>query len=284
MKDRLRPYLKAVARNDWSWGVINAVLWPFVRPWQTLQHYRQHRADEIPTSVAYQLLVEKLVADAVVVAGPFQGMRYAEVQSVGSALFPKLLGTYEQELKPAIDQIIGTPYTAIVDIGCAEGYYAVGLAMRFPGIPVFAFDTDPQARYLCSQNALLNGVAIEVHGLCDRERLLSLPLGHRALIVMDCEGYETRLLDRDVVGSLSHHDFLVESHDCVAIETTQALLESFRDTHDVQMISSVDDIDKAYGYQLAELEALALGERKILLSENRPTIMKWLFARSRSQL
>lgn len=284
MKDRLRPYLKAVARNDWSWGVINAVLWPFVRPWQTLQHYRQHRADEIPASVAYQLLVEKLVADAVVVAGPFQGMHYAEVQAVGSALFPKLLGTYEQELKPAIDQIIGTPYTALVDIGCAEGYYAVGLAMRWPNIPVYAFDTDPQARRLCSQNARLNGVDIEVHGLCDRERLLTLPLGSRALIVMDCEGYETTLLDSAIVGSLRFHDFLVESHDCVAIETTQVLLESFGDTHDVQVIRSVDDIDKAYNYQSMELEPLSLAERKMVLSENRPTIMKWLFARSRSQL
>jgi hypothetical protein len=40
-----------------------------------------------------------------VVTGPFQGMRYI-YRSVGSSWFPKVLGTYEKELWPVVEQAI----------------------------------------------------------------------------------------------------------------------------------------------------------------------------------
>jgi hypothetical protein len=53
-------------------------------------------------------------------------------QAVGSALIPKLLGCYEAELHGVIACALNTTYDTIIDIGCAEGYYAVGLALHFP--------------------------------------------------------------------------------------------------------------------------------------------------------
>ena len=72
-----------------------------------------------------------LACNGRVASGPFAGMRHGDI-AVGSVLTVKLLGTYEKELWPIIDQIIATAYPLIIDIGAAEGYYAVGLAMRIP--------------------------------------------------------------------------------------------------------------------------------------------------------
>ena len=51
---------------------------------------------------------------------------------MGSVLIPKLLGSYEQELQPLLQRLAAQNYSEIVDIGCAEGYYAIGLGGCFP--------------------------------------------------------------------------------------------------------------------------------------------------------
>lgn len=74
----------------------------------------------------------------IVASGPFAGMRlhpeYSEL--------PKFLGTYEANLHPAIRRLTARRYDVILNIGCAEGYYAIGFARAVPGAQVQAFDTD----------------------------------------------------------------------------------------------------------------------------------------------
>src|SRR5579859_5362525 len=57
-------------------------------------------------------------------SGPFAGMRYVDA-SIGSAYLPKLLGIYERELHPVIEEACASRPGLIVDLGAAEGYYAV---------------------------------------------------------------------------------------------------------------------------------------------------------------
>ena len=61
-----------------------------------------------------------------------------------------------------IERIVAAPYERIVDIGCAEGYYAVGLALRMPGTRIFAFDINEKAQAACRNLATLNGVSDRV--------------------------------------------------------------------------------------------------------------------------
>src|SRR5436190_882004 len=69
-----------------------------------------------------------LSPDKKVLGGIFKGLQYPRFESSGSGLVTKLLGSYENELHPFIQQLGANKYTEIIDIGCAEGYYAVGLA------------------------------------------------------------------------------------------------------------------------------------------------------------
>lgn len=65
-----------------------------------------------------------------ILAGPFRGMKYIE-NSHGSAYLPKILGSYEKELHKFIPRIVEEEYELILDIGAAEGYYAVGLSYLY---------------------------------------------------------------------------------------------------------------------------------------------------------
>ena len=102
---------------------------------------------------------------------------------------PKLLGCYEAEIHEILTQIMAKEYTEIVDIGCAEGYYANGLAMCMPTTSVYAFDIDPEARHFCETIAKLNNVQdrVIIAGHCDINELNTIMKGH-PLIICDCGG------------------------------------------------------------------------------------------------
>ena len=104
--------------------------------------------------------------------GPFQDMKYL-LGSRGSLLGPKLLGTYESEITSWMHNLIASEVDTIVDVGCAEGYYAVGLPYSMPTVQVYAFDADPRSQELTKWLAELNGVAdrVEIGGICGQDQL-----------------------------------------------------------------------------------------------------------------
>ena len=215
-----------------------------------------------------------------VLHGPFKGMQYPKLDSVGSALFPKLLGSYECELNGIVEQVVGNQYTEIVDIGCAEGYYAVGLAMRCPSAKVFAFDTNTRAIQLCREMMQLNGIEASryaVNGYCESNTLENIPVSERALIISDCEGYEKQLFTSSSVKKLDKHDFLIEVHDVFDINVSTHLRSVFEPGYEIRVIQSIDDIFKARDYNFPELDNFNLETRKILLAEGRETIMEWFY-------
>src|SRR6266566_3049206 len=84
--------------------------------------------------------------DGRVRAGPFNGMRYAANADDAHIDIPKLLGIYERELNACLKQACTLNFPLIVNIGAAEGYHAVGMALRNPKARVIAFEMDAKAR------------------------------------------------------------------------------------------------------------------------------------------
>ncbi len=165
---------------------------PFVyRPLRRAYQWQRERRFQ----ARYRRLVSQITAKAgwQVQTGPFAGMRYVE-EARSSALLPKLLGTYEDELHPALETFLAMSYPVAIDIGCAEGYYAVGLARRLPGAIVHAYDLEPRARSLCTELAKRNGVAdrVLIHERFTPDELLALP-AERLLVICDVDGYEIEL-------------------------------------------------------------------------------------------
>jgi hypothetical protein len=57
-------------------------------------------------------------------------MNYGSIGALCSTFIPKIIGSYECELHPAIEEIIVNNYAEVWDVGCAEGYYAVGSGFK----------------------------------------------------------------------------------------------------------------------------------------------------------
>src|SRR5262249_676672 len=153
-----------------------------------------------------------------------------------------------------------TDYHQIIDVGCAEGYYAVGLALRIPSAVIYAFDTDQGALTLCERMARLNGVESRLitRSFCSPHPLPSIPLTGRGLIICDCEGYEKELFGPETPRRLEGCDLLIEIHDFVDINISSVLRNRFEPTHDIEVVQSLDDIQKAKTYDYPEINGYGL--------------------------
>lgn len=174
--------------------------------------------------------------DTHVRAGPFKGMNYV-VKSAEGALLPRLQGVYERELHADLHRFANESLDCIVDIGCAEGYYAVGLAMLMPDVMVYAHDIDPVAQRRCGLLAAENGVAhrVTVGGVFNGEDFERFA-GRRTLVFIDAEGIENELLDPDLYPALQSLSIIVETHPQARPGVTQRLMDRFAPTHDVVRI------------------------------------------------
>lgn len=172
----------------------------------------------------------------VVLGGPAAGLDFLRESAEGCHV-PKLLGCYEQPLHPHIESAIARGYPTVLNIGCAEGYYAVGMARRMPETRMLAFDTDPNARRVCAELAEKNGVSDRVTvGPLFRLEDFARHAGGPVLVLCDIEGGEKALLDPGAAPALRGMDLIVESHECFLAGITRDLTARFAPSHDIVLI------------------------------------------------
>jgi hypothetical protein len=195
-------------------------------------------------------------------------MQYVE-SAVGSMLGPKLLGTYESEIVDIIEELVRNRYDRIIDIGAAEGYYAVGLLRRDKSTWMIAFEATENGQKLLAEMAERNDVSsrLDVRGQCTTADLqISIGNNMEVAIVCDIDGGEYELLDPVRVPALKSCDILVETHDCYNPKITSTLMERFRSTHTIKRVRSAKrrsrDLPSADGFSAREVVKLA--------SEHRP--------------
>lgn len=211
----------------------------------------------------------------VVQSGPFSGMKMVDVSTRGDGdICPKLLGVYEQELHPAITRFSG-PYDAMVDVGCAEGYYSVGLALLHPGTPMMAFDSEPAAIEILDVLARLNDCQDQIvpGATCDPATLIShLGKYPASLILSDCEGYEKSLFTPDVAVAASRSDIIIECHDLWDADCTPSIVRALRGTHDIETVYAGARNPNAFEF----LSHLPDAERWRAVWERRGNRQHWL--------
>lgn len=166
--------------------------------------------------------------------GPFRGLRYppdrlAEVD----APVAKLVGAYEQELASIFTEA-AVEGLGLVDVGCADGYYAVGYPLIAPGATSYAYDIAGSARRLCRTLARLNGVEDRVR-IGSRVDLEQLP-PDAGLMLVDIEGAEVELLTADSVRSLGGIRIVIEAHEDERPGAVAHLTEVLAPTHDVRTV------------------------------------------------
>jgi hypothetical protein len=167
----------------------------------------------------------------VVQSGPFEGLVYPVSAALNRWSLPKLIGSYELEIQPTIQKVAQRTYDTVIDIGSAEGYYAVGLA-RLMGIPVIAYEPEAQERALTALMAKQNRVSdlVQLSALFTADEMIKLS-GRRAFVLCDCEGFEETLFTPDRLSLTRNWDLLIELHG-----TAQTVLPSLDWPHSVSTI------------------------------------------------
>ena len=224
--------------------------------------------------------------------GPFQGLIYSEEESSPWERV-RLIGSYESYLHETIYSLTGgkePAYDQVIVIGCAEGYYANGIAKLLPSVPILAIDIDgdvlDKARKMAVANNIEDQVFFSQRNSIDH--LLELDGNSRALIICDCEGCEFSIFDESVLPYLENSDLIIEMHysarsiinsiegDRQPISPDVEFSTKFIESHDIQRIyhKEVDVRD----YCLGNLPARTISE---FVFETRDESAEWLVLRSK---
>jgi hypothetical protein len=208
--------------------------------------------------------------------GPFAGLRYPRVDVANvTTLVPKLVGSYERELHAALERLLEPRPPLVVNAGCADGYYAVGLALRLPGAIVHALDLEPRWRWICGRLARVNEVPerVAIGERLDAAVLSRLPL-EDALVVIDCDGCEDGLFEPETVIALKRAAVIVETHDTIVTGVTSRLRDRFAASHDIEVIEAEPRWISEFP-ELEQLTGVSYVDRELGITEFRP-LQRWL--------
>jgi hypothetical protein len=224
-----------------------------------------------------------------VLSGPFRGMRLDLTPVSNRNLLGYLLGTQEAELHDVVRRVIARGYCRIINVGAADGYYAVGFLREMSNTRVTAFEGAAEHHAGLLQTAAMNGVAARfaLKGFCRPDDLAAelAELEGPTLVFADIEGGELDLLDPVRVPRLSEVDILVETHDSFVPDCTAKLKARFSDSHNVEQVvarpRSIADFPSGIIPELPKFMPRTAVE---LMNERRTGIQIWLYLTAKRQL
>ncbi len=222
-----------------------------------------------------RLLENTVVAQSgtIVLDGPFAGMNYNTRASEGTRI-ARLLGSYEATIAPVIEQIIASAPSLIIDVGCAEGYYAVGFATRLPDTIIWARDADEDALERCAALAETNNVAgrVKTGGKLTHADF-DICRAQPTTIFCDIEGAEEALLNPEHAKGLRRADILVEVHEVIKPGLSDTLTARFADTHTITRYDRAFSSDSLPDW----MEGLSDMDRLLAVWEWRAGPTPWLW-------
>ena len=175
-----------------------------------------------------------------IINGPFKGMKYIS-ESVGSCHMPKILGIYENEIYPTFLNFLRNS-DLFVDIGAAEGYYAVGSAIKYPNLNVIAFEMDKTGRQYISNLKKRNNVDnVEIREKFSDVDFFSIQKSayNRITYLIDIEGEEINIFSK-YHNHFNNSYFIIEIHDRVSNEIESYLKRFYSNTHNTYIIPIKD--------------------------------------------
>jgi hypothetical protein len=196
-----------------------------------------------------------------VLHGPLAGMRY---RTDGDVAVAKLLGVYEEEIVPWISEAIAAQPATFVDLGAADGYWAVGFASASPATAVHAFELSAIARDELAETAGMNAVELTVHRRATAKAVGALPLAD-AVVLCDIEGAESTVLSPPLIKALGAATVIVELHEHLVPGVTSDLEARFRATHRCEKVQTTGRDPSGF----PELECLDVSARAAAIDEHR---------------
>jgi hypothetical protein len=210
--------------------------------------------------------------------GAFNGLRLSDDVWWGKHdIGNKLLGQYEYHVVQQLVELSQT-YDCLIDIGAADGYFAVGAAKAGLFSKIVCFEIGEEGRRIIRNTAQLNEVAdrVIVNGIATEESLGQvIEACGPAAILCDIEGAEFDLLTEKLLNMTRDCTFIVELHDNMGSKYNNQrteLLERAQKNFDVAYL--VRSNPPVHSFQ--ELNDMPDDSRLLIFSESRPVNMDWL--------
>ncbi|MBS56861.1 MAG: hypothetical protein CMP16_03190, partial [Rickettsiales bacterium] len=124
----------------------------------------------------------------------------------------------------------------IINIGAAEGYYAIGFSLIFPDVKILAYEINHESNELLNKMIKFNKKQSQITtsaNLC-YEDFKKINPESRLLIFSDCEGYEFELFQKNIIEKLINSDLIVEMHTDNFVATT--LEKNFEQSHYIERV------------------------------------------------
>jgi hypothetical protein len=216
---------------------------------------------------------------SVVAYGPFKGMKLSRNVWWGQFdLITKILGVYEEHVLKKLFKISKKVDVPFIDIGAADGYFAVGMAFGGYFNKVYAYEISLKGRERLLENIQANNSEDRVFikeeaNYKSLEQLISLHKG--AVILVDIEGDEYDLLNADLLRLLRNCYVICELHPWLVdqgIEKEELLIEEAQRIFDISLMQR----DSYSPNCFTELYDFTDEERLVAFGEGREKNMRWL--------
>lgn len=228
-----------------------------------------------------QLSIEVAQAQGWQVAhGPFVGMQIASASWWGQTdLASKILGFYEAEVLAVLSSVDKSRYKHFVDLGAADGYYAIGCVYAGLFCDAYAFEMSNQGQSVIRANAQLNGVtdSIHIHGFADEnfDRMIPQVCLSQAVILVDIEGGEFDLINDLILQKLNQSFLIIELHEFMVdngAEKLAALIARLEKVYKLTWLSTGSrDLSR-----FNSLMHYNDSDRWLLCSEGRMQLQRWV--------
>lgn len=219
--------------------------------------------------------------DATIAYGPFVGTKLASMNHwSGADRGSMLLGMYEKEVLAELVRL-SEDRDVLIDVGAADGYYAIGSLVGGLVSTALCFEVDTDGQRMISLQAELNGVqdSVTVLGAADSRFATDLknhlPNGtSNSIFLIDIEGGEFELLTDSVLQVISPAPLIIELHDFEPElrQAAESLIDRVSRYYDSTIVYQGDRNPN----QFSELESWSDDDRWLLCSESRVTRMRWL--------
>lgn len=229
--------------------------------------FRRRASEELGREFAE--IREGLFAGGLVRPSPWSGTQYWPAQ---------VAGAYEHVVLEFISSL--GPLDTVIDLGAAEGFYALNLRSTDMAKKVIAFDSDPAAVEILDAAAKKHNIAnFELGGRATSSEVKNLVLREvrgNNLLISDIEGAEFELFTEDVILALTYWCVIIELHEFGDTEASKGLKQKFIPTHDVKMAVGgelkIQNLQNLFP-QFTQLEIANLAH------EGRTSNQTWLIAR-----
>jgi len=267
MLSEIKRIYKVIKRDGIRLSIVRTVLRVLRQP---------DEIERVKIKILNQLALKY---DFSVAYGPFKGMSFDRNVWWGTYDgITKMLGVYEQHILEKLIEFSRKGGATFIDIGAADGYFAVGMAYSKAFDRAYCFEISRPGQKYIQSNAEKNSCAdqVIVKGEADYDSLKEiLDKENGAVVLIDIEGAEFDLLSKKVLDLLQQCHVICELHPWLhpnGYDEQEKLIGDAQDTFNVSVIQR----DAYNPNQFSELSDLKDEERLIAFGEGRGKNMEWL--------